>query len=45
MTSRDPKAAVRQHGRLSSRQLGFLLRCGSDTSYSLSISRYCSVWT
>jgi len=25
MTSRDPKGAVRQYGRLSQRQLGFLL--------------------
>jgi len=26
MTSRDPKGAVRQYGRQSSRELGFLLK-------------------
>jgi len=29
MTSRDPKGAVRQYGRLSQRQLGFLSNFGS----------------
>jgi len=30
MMSRDPKAAVRQYGRLSQRQLGFLYWSGTE---------------